>query len=69
MVTLWDLTAVYAILGWKEHAVRPVTGLDCERMAQHGGGLGAKALQLALLRIPHLKERCVGPVVRSMPQA
>lgn len=68
-MTLWDLTAVRAIRGWKEPAVRPVMGLDCERMAQHGGGLGAKALQLALLRIPHLKERCVGPAVQSLPQA
>lgn len=47
---LWDLIYVYVILGWKEQALRlVVTRLDCERKARHGGGLGAKALQLALL--------------------
>lgn len=47
---LWDFINVYVILGWKEQAVRPVvTGLDYERKARHGRGLGAKALQLVLL--------------------
>jgi len=57
MVILWDFIYVCLILGWKEQAIRPVVrGLDCERKAQHSGDLGAKALQLALLLIPCLKE-------------
>lgn len=50
MLKLGDLIYVCVVLGWKEQAMRPaVTGLDCERKARHGGGLDAKALQLALL--------------------